>query len=109
LTSKKLPKSKTGFRERKAVKEFNQSGRYGRGNKRKKNKIQENRKITRKTKFLETKSKIKAKSRRVEKQAHTARKHTNAKIRSENTKRAGWRSTAIYGMSGYSILRKVFK
>jgi hypothetical protein len=109
LTSKKLQKSKTGFRERKAVKEFNQSGRDGRGNKRKKIKIQANRKITRKTKFLETKSKIKAKSRRVEKQAHTARKHTNAKIRSENTKRAGWRSTAIYGMSGYSILRKVFK
>jgi hypothetical protein len=40
---------------------------------RKKKKPQANKKITRKTKFLETKRKIKAKSRRVEKQAHTAR------------------------------------
>jgi hypothetical protein len=40
LTSKKLPKAKTGFRERKTVKEFNQSGRDGRGKKRKIKKIE---------------------------------------------------------------------
>jgi len=72
LTSKKLPKSKTGFRERKAVKEFNQSGRDGRGNKRKKKKQKDSSKSKNypKNQILgDEKQNQRKKSRRVEKQS----------------------------------------